>query len=101
LGKIIGERTWGGVVGIMPRYHLIDGTLTSQPESATWFSDIQFSLENKGVIPDIEIINSHMVSCTTENDNQLNAAIKESLKFNIEKFEIIAQKSAHPIRSID
>ncbi len=101
LGKIIGERTWGGVVGIMPRYHLIDGTLTSQPESATWFSDIQFSLENKGVIPDIEIINSHMAPCTPENDNQLNAAIEESLKFNIEKFEIIAQKSAHPIRSID
>ena len=29
LGKIIGKRTWGGVIGIWPRNALVDGTLTT------------------------------------------------------------------------
>ena len=32
LGKLIGKRTWGGVIGIWPRNSLVDGTVTSQPE---------------------------------------------------------------------
>jgi len=104
LGKIIGERTWGGVVGISPRYPLIDGTLTSQPEFASWFEDIGFSLENEGVSPDFEVINNHLKPNTCENDNQLNSAINAALDVisdhsttaNLEK---MANKTNHPKRS--
>ncbi|QEK38495.1 S41 family peptidase [Candidatus Cytomitobacter primus] len=54
LGPVIGKRTWGGVVGIMPRYYLIDGGLTSQPEFDTLMNDGD-GMENIGVDPDIEI----------------------------------------------
>jgi len=55
LGKLIGTRTWGGVVGISPRRRLIDGTILSQPEYAFWFRDTGFGVENYGVDPDIEV----------------------------------------------
>ncbi len=55
LGPVIGKRTWGGVVGIMPRYYLIDGGLTSQPEFGTDMKNGGTNMENQGVDPDIEI----------------------------------------------
>jgi tricorn protease len=55
LGPLIGKRTWGGVVGIWPRYSLIDGTMTTQPEYSFWFHDAGWTVENKGVDPTIEV----------------------------------------------
>lgn len=55
LGKLIGKRTWGGVVGIWPRNWLVDGTITTQPEFSTWFVDVGFDVENYGTDPDIDI----------------------------------------------
>lgn len=55
IGKLIGTRTWGGVVGINPLRRLIDGTTVTQPEYAFWFSDVGYSVENYGVDPDVEI----------------------------------------------
>ncbi len=55
LGKVIGVRTWGGVVGINPKTRLVDGTTVTQPEFATWFDDVKFGIENYGVDPDIEV----------------------------------------------
>ncbi len=55
LGKLIGKRTWGGVVGISPRYRLVDGTLTTQPEFSFWFTDVEWQIENHGTEPDIEV----------------------------------------------
>ncbi|MFZ1887881.1 MAG: S41 family peptidase [Candidatus Binataceae bacterium] len=55
LGPLIGKRTWGGVIGIWPRHMLADGGLTTQPEFAFWFDDVGWSVENRGVDPDIEV----------------------------------------------
>ncbi len=55
LGKLVGKRTWGGVIGIWPRYELNDGTWTSQPEFSFWFEDVGWDVENYGTDPDIEI----------------------------------------------
>ena len=57
LGKLIGKRTWGGVIGIWPRNSLVDGTLTSQPEFSFWFKDVGWNVENYGTDVDIEIDN--------------------------------------------
>ena len=57
LGKLIGKRTWGGVIGIWPRNSLVDGTLTSQPEFSFWFKDVGWDVENYGTDVDIEIDN--------------------------------------------
>ncbi|MEM0136304.1 MAG: S41 family peptidase, partial [Thermoplasmatales archaeon] len=55
MGKLIGTRTWGGVVGINPLRKLIDGTVVTQPEYSFWFKGVGFGVENYGVDPDIEI----------------------------------------------
>jgi len=55
LGPLIGKRTWGGVVGIEARHHLVDGGMTTQPEYSMWFKDVGWVLENYGVDPDIEV----------------------------------------------
>jgi len=55
LGKLIGKRTWGGVIGIWPRNALVDGTLTTQPEFSFWFKDVGWNVENYGTDVDIEI----------------------------------------------
>lgn len=55
LGKLVGKRTWGGVIGIWPRNTLVDGTMTSQPEFSFWFKDVGWGVENYGTDPDIEV----------------------------------------------
>jgi tricorn protease len=55
LGPIVGVRTWGGVIGIDGRYHLVDGTSVTQPRFAFWFRDAGWGVENYGVDPDIEV----------------------------------------------
>lgn len=55
LGTLIGTRTWGGVIGIDGRNHLVDGTVVTQPEYSTWFKDVGWGVENYGTDPDIEV----------------------------------------------
>lgn len=55
IGKLIGKRTWGGVVGISGNRRLVDGTLVTQPEWSNWFKDVAFGVENYGTDPDIEV----------------------------------------------
>lgn len=79
LGKLIGRRTWGGVIGIWPRNWLVDGSLTTQPEFSFWFKDVGWGVENYGTDPDIE------VDITPQDhvrgvDAQLDRAIEEVLR---------------------
>jgi len=55
LGKLVGKRTWGGVIGINPRLALADGTMTTQPEYATYMKDVGWKVENYGTDPDVEV----------------------------------------------
>ncbi len=95
LGKVVGERTWGGVVGIMPRYRLIDGTLTSQPEFATWFADNEYSLENTGVIPDFDIANSLIAG---KEDAQLKKSVELALQTESVDYSDRIKRTKHPKR---
>jgi tricorn protease len=79
LGKLVGKRTWGGVVGINPRLALADGTMTTQPEYATYMKDVGWKVENYGTDPDVE------VDVTPEDyskgrDPQLDKAIEIALE---------------------
>lgn len=55
LGLVVGTRTWGGVIGIDGRYSLVDGTGVTQPRYSFWFAGAGWSIENRGVEPDIEV----------------------------------------------
>ncbi|MFF1419221.1 S41 family peptidase [Streptomyces sp. NPDC058280] len=56
LGPVVGQRTWGGVVGITGRHRLGDGTVITVPMNAAWFDAYGWSVENHGVAPDIEAL---------------------------------------------
>jgi len=55
LGPLVGKRTWGGVIGIDPYHHLVDGTMTTQPEFSFWFVDVGWGVENHGTQPDYDV----------------------------------------------
>ncbi len=78
LGKLIGMRTWGGLVGISGNPQMIDGSSVTAPTFAFYESDGTWGIEGHGVEPDIMVIDdpARMVG---GNDPQLDAAIKHML----------------------
>jgi tricorn protease len=76
LGKLIGLRTWGGVVGIRGSLPFIDGGSLTRPEYAHYSADgTQWIIEGKGVEPDIEVRNDPAKEYEGI-DQQLNKAIE-------------------------
>lgn len=80
LGPVVGERSWGGVIGIDGRFELVDGTLTDQPRYATYDAKYGWELENHGVDPDVEVVvNPADFAAESERDVQLDKAIEIAL----------------------
>jgi tricorn protease len=55
LGKLVGKRTWGGLVGLSGSPGLIDGGGVAAPSFAIVSPDGEWEVENEGVWPDIEV----------------------------------------------
>ncbi|NDV57910.1 S41 family peptidase [Bacteroides sp. 519] len=80
LGKLIGTRTWGGIVGISGSLPFIDGTDIRVPFFTSYDPKTgQWIIENHGVDPDILIDNDPIKEWNGE-DEQLNRAIEEVMK---------------------
>ena len=79
IGPVVGVRTWGGVIGIDMRYHLVDGTLVTQPRYATWMRDSEWGMENHGVDPDVEVVMTPQ-DHAAGRDPQLDTAIRLALE---------------------
>jgi tricorn protease len=56
LGKLIGTRTWGGLVGISGNARLVDGGYISVPRFGVFDTDEGWIIEGVGVYPDIEVV---------------------------------------------
>jgi tricorn protease len=77
LGKLIGKRTWGGVVGIRDALPLTDGGILNRPEFAPYSKDgKEWVIESHGVDPDIVVDNDPGKEYKGE-DQQLDRGIKE------------------------
>ncbi len=80
LGKLIGKRTWGGVVGIRNPLPLADGGQIFRPEFAPYSKEGKgWVIEGHGVDPDIVVDNDPAKEFRGE-DEQLNRAIEEIQK---------------------
>jgi tricorn protease len=55
LGPIVGQRTWGGLVGVLGFPVLMDGGAITAPNLAIWTPDGGWVVENEGVPPDIDV----------------------------------------------
>ncbi len=79
LGKLIGTRTWGGLVGISGNPQLVDGTGINVPTFGFYRPDGRWAIEGHGVDPDIEVIDDPALMLDG-GDPQLDAAIEHMLE---------------------
>ena len=79
LGKIIGTRTWGGLIGISGAPALVDGGVLLPPTFRTMDTNGNWVVENEGVTPDIEVIDRPELVYQGQ-DPSLERAVEELLK---------------------
>ncbi|MGD0364560.1 MAG: S41 family peptidase, partial [Bryobacteraceae bacterium] len=79
LGLLIGERSWGGVVGINDHGQLIDGGSVNVPEFGYATPDGKWAIEGHGVDPDI-VVENDPKSLMEGHDPQLERGVAELLK---------------------
>ena len=99
LGPIIGQRSWGGVVGIRGSLPLLDGGILNRPEFSRFDLEAkEWIMEGTGVEPDIEVDNDPTREFSGIDD-QLNRAIDELKKAMAAKPVKIPQPPAYPNKS--
>jgi tricorn protease len=91
LGKLIGTRTWGGLIGISGQPSLIDGAEVTVPRFAFYEGDSTWGVEGWGVPPDIEVIEDP-AQMQDGRDPQLIAGVEHLLS------ELAAHPWARPAR---
>lgn len=98
LGKLIGTRTWGGLVGISGTPGLIDGSAITVPRFAYYELDGTWGIEGYGVDPDIEVVDDP-AKFVGGKDPQIDAAIEHLLKELKTKRYVSPPRPAYPDRS--
>jgi tricorn protease len=80
LGKLIGKRSWGGVVGIRGSLPLLDGGTLNRPEFARYdVAGKTWVIEGHGVDPD-EVVDNDPAKEWAGDDEQLSAGVKHLLE---------------------
>jgi len=95
IGKLMGTRTWGGLIGIATNPRLMDGGYLTVPYFRFFDTDDRWSVENEGVAPDIEV-ELDPIASNQGRDSQLEKAIVEVLS-QLEGFENPVSKKAPPL----
>ena len=75
LGKIIGTRTWGGLIGISGNPRLMDGGSVSAPQFRFLDTEGMWAVEGVGVSPDIEVVDRPDLVAAGQ-DPSLETAVK-------------------------
>ncbi|QOY90864.1 S41 family peptidase [Paludibaculum fermentans] len=89
-GKLVGKRTWGGLVGRAGAPSLLDGGFVSAPSSGVWGPNSQWDTENIGVPPDAEVENDPEL-IRQGKDPQLEKAV-ELVLADLEKAPVAKPK---------
>lgn len=79
LGKIIGTRTWGGLIGISGNPSLADGGTLLAATFRFMGTDDKWAVENEGVSPDIEVID-RPESIAAGRDPSVEKAVEQLLQ---------------------
>ncbi len=98
LGKLIGMRTWGGLVGLSGNPGLIDGAYVSVPTFAFYETNGTWGVEGHGVDPDIEVVDDPALM-VDGGDPQLDAAIEHMLAELKRNPYVAPKRPAYPDRS--
>ncbi|HEY1380777.1 MAG TPA: S41 family peptidase [Gemmataceae bacterium] len=96
LGKLIGKRSWGGVVGIRNSLPLVDGGTLNRPEFSRYdVAGKEWIIEGHGVDPDIVVDNDPAKEYAGE-DQQLQKAIEVILEELKTKEKTLPPVPAYP-----
>ena len=79
IGPLLGTRTWGGLIGIFANPPFVDGGVMTVPHFRFVDVDNNWSVENEGVAPDIQV-ELDPVATNEGHDSQLDRAIREVLE---------------------
>jgi tricorn protease len=90
LGKVIGTRTWGGLIGMTGCPPLVDGGTITVPTFGIFEPEKGWIIEGEGVSPDIEVLDDP-ASLAKGIDPQLERAL---IEINLQ----LATKPQEPIR---
>jgi tricorn protease len=97
LGPLIGERSWGGVVGITDHGQLIDGGGVNVPEFAYATAEGQWAVEGHGVDPDI-VVENDPKSVLEGHDPQLERGVAELLKALEKSNPKLPEHAPYPVK---
>ncbi len=98
LGKVIGKRTWGGVVGIRGSLPLLDGGSLNKPEFSRYDVEGQkWIIEGYGVEPDI-VVDNDPAREYAGIDEQLNKAIEVILEELVTQEKEIPPLPQYPVK---
>lgn len=97
-GKLIGTRTWGGLIGYTGVPRLIDGGTVIAPTFGIYNTKGEWIIEGYGVDPDIEVI-AHPAKTAKGQDPELERAIEELLNELKENPVKAPAKPEYPDRS--
>ena len=75
LGKLIGRRTWGGLVGISGNPGFVDGSAITVPTFGFYKKDGTWAVEGHGVDPDLEVMDDP-AKMVNGDDPQLLAGVQ-------------------------
>jgi tricorn protease len=89
LGKLIGTRTWGGLIGISSNAGLVDGGNISVPRFGIFDENENWIIEGTGVSPDIEVV---------DRPEQLAKGIDPSIEKAVEV--LLKELQEHPVKKV-
>ena len=98
LGKVIGKRTWGGVIGIRGTLPLLDGSYMNKPEFSRY--DVEgknWIIEGQGVEPDI-VVDNDPAQEYVGIDQQLDKAIEVILEELKTKEKTVPPLPPYPVK---
>ena len=97
LGPLVGQRTWGGLIGISGSPSLVDGGAVTVPTFRMYDVRGQWFAEGHGVEPDIKV-EEDPAQLAKGTDAQLERAIAEALRLVKEKPPAPPARPAHEKR---
>jgi tricorn protease len=97
MGPLVGQRTWGGLVGILGFPVLMDGGGITAPNLAIWTPEEGWIVENEGVPPDIDVEQTP-ADVIAGRDPQLEKAIEVVLAELKKTPPARATRPAYPVR---
>jgi tricorn protease len=97
LGKLIGTRSWGGIVGITSSRQFVDGQDMRTPFFTSYSTEGEWIIEGHGVDPDI-VVDINPFEDWLGKDAQLEKAV-EYLKGELKNYKPLPGTPAAPDKS--